>query len=164
MTAYRSMKSKLEPLGVYSLAEGGAVDCELKAYAAGIEPLLQELELLEREGFIATSESFGLSERELFIDREKSSLSDEKRRLLLLGYEQSLGSKGTPGDFVRELESFGLEDYHYSEHCGQRVLNIYIDEDLTDGRKSLISKKIKQISPAHVYVSIVYNDSTSETF
>lgn len=163
MTGCQSMKSKLAPLGLYLLSEGSVVDCELKAYAAGIDPLLQELELLEREGFITTAESFGLSEREAFVDREKPGLSAQARRALLLEYEQNLGISITPDEFTRQLESFGLQAFRFTEHPLQRVLDIHIDEELTAGRKNLISKKIRSIVPIHIYVSIIYADSTSES-
>lgn len=163
MSSYSSMKSKLAPLGVYSISDGSVIDCELKAYAAGLEPLLQELELFEREGFIITAESFGLSEREAFVDREKPGLTTAARRALLLEYEQNLGICITPAEFTRQLESFGLEEFRITERPQQRGISIYIDEELTAGRKSLISKRIRSISPAHIYVSVIYSDGTSES-
>ena len=69
--SYASMKAKLAPLGIYTLAEGSVTDCELKAYAAGIDRLFDTLDIAERESFIETAETYGLSEREKFADKEK---------------------------------------------------------------------------------------------
>ena len=72
--SYASMKAKLAPLGIYTLAEGSVTDCELKAYAAGIDRLFDTLDIAERESFIETAETYGLSEREKFADKEKPEL------------------------------------------------------------------------------------------
>ena len=41
MGSYESMHAKLEPLHLYTLAQGGEVGCELNAYACGLDPLLK---------------------------------------------------------------------------------------------------------------------------
>ena len=82
--SYASMKAKLAPLGIYTLAEGSVTDCELKAYAAGIDRLFDTLDIAERESFIETAETYGLSEREKFADKEKPELPVNTRRELLL--------------------------------------------------------------------------------
>ena len=37
MTAYESMSTKLLQTGLYGIEQGGAVDCELKAYAVELD-------------------------------------------------------------------------------------------------------------------------------
>ena len=156
MTEYEAMRAKLMPLGVYTLAQGSLVDCELKAYAAGLEPLQEQLREMEREAFIVTAQTYGLSERERFIDREQTDLSVAARRSLLLGSEQALGADATPAGFVRMLSSFGLTSFHITERPAQNELLITIDDVLSDSRKSLISEKIAQAAPAHLVVTVTY--------
>lgn len=64
MESYDSMAARLRATGLYSLDGGTAVDAELRAYAAGLDPLADELETLRRESFAATAQDYGLSLRE----------------------------------------------------------------------------------------------------
>lgn len=163
MGSYDSMRSKLEPIGVYSLASGDVTDCELKAYACGLDPLFDELEEFEREGFIATAESYGLSERERFLEREKPDLSTARRRELLIALEQGLGMKATPADFIRFFYNCGLEQVSITEYPGRQRVMVYLDDDLNEGQKRLIVKKTAQVSPAHLNVTITFHDGHQET-
>ncbi len=162
MGSYDSMKSKLEPIGVYSLAPGDITDCELKAYACGLDPLFDKLEEFEREGFIATAESYGLSEREKFLDREKPGLTTARRRELLIALEQSLGMKATPSEFLEYLQNCGLEQVTISEYPTRQRLSVFIDDDLNAGQKRLIVKKTAAAAPAHLNVMIHFHDGSQE--
>lgn len=64
MGSYDSMEARLRATGLYSPGGGTVVDAELRAYAAGLDPLLEELKTLRRESFAATAEDYGLSLRE----------------------------------------------------------------------------------------------------
>ncbi len=79
-----SMKTKLLPLGLYSLSGETLVDAELQAYQAGWEPLCSAMEETIREMFLATAQSWGISRRELLFGPEKTDLPLEDRREMLL--------------------------------------------------------------------------------
>ena len=159
--SYASMKAKLAPLGIYTLAEGSVTDCELKAYAAGIDRLFDTLDIVERESFIETAETYGLSEREKSADKEKPELPVNTRRELLLGYEQHLNRSGTAAAFTAFLHECGLTDMTMSEYHLHHYLTIHVNNELDEGQMSMAIKKIKQAVPAHLSVNIAFADGTS---
>ena len=163
MGSFDSMKNKLAPLGVYSLEDGSTVICELKAYAEGLDPLFDKLEEYEREGFIATAETYGLSERERFIEKEKPQLTLEQRRALLTGFEQDLGIKGSVSGFIKHLRDSGLSDFSVDEYPTRQRMSIYIDDDLSSAQIKLTAKKIAKAAPAHIDVMMFFHDGTQIT-
>lgn len=156
MSSYDSMKNKLLPLGIYSFAEGGVVDKELNAYAAALDPLFDKIDEMTRESFISTAESYGLSEREKFIDREKPQLTAEKRRELLINQEKATACDGTVVGFNRFLSDCGLTDFRVDEFPSRQRVAVYINDDLNEGEKSLIGNKIAQAAPIHLNVQVYY--------
>ncbi len=161
MSSYDSMKSKLAPLGVYTLAAGSEIDCELQAYGCGLDVLFDKLDEFEREAFIATAESYGLSEWERFLEKEREEQPTASRRALLLGYEQGLRLGARASDFAHFLASCGLEQAVVREYPADQRLEIEIGDVLDEGRKSLVGKKITQALPAHLNATITFRDNTS---
>ena len=164
MNSYESMKQKLRPLRLYHLAEGSAADCELKAYAAGLDPLFDALETYEREAFIGTAEDEGLRAREQFLDREKTGLSVEKRRALLLGAERAVSGDGTAAGFAQFLSDCGLENAYAREYPTHQRFTIYINDRLNEGEKSLVAKKVAREIPAHLTVTLYFQDGSSVVY
>jgi len=164
MGSFDSMKSKLAPLGVYSLEEGGTVCCELGAYAEGLDPLFDELDEMERESFIATAESYGLSEREKFIDREKPQLTTERRRELLITQEKSSSGDASAAGFRQFLSDCGLQNFRVDELPALKRIVININDVLNEGEKTLIGSKIAMASPAHLNVMVYYQDGDSDSY
>lgn len=161
MSSYESMKQKLLPLRLYAFAEGSAVEAELKAYAEGLDPLLEALAHDEREAFIGTAEDEGLSEREKFLEREKADLTVEKRRALLLGTERAGKKEGTAEGFRQFLADCGLEQVTVEEVPLRQNIKVYIDDRLDEGGKTMIAQKIAQAAPAHLPIRIHYQDGSS---
>ena len=156
MSSYDSMKNKMLPLGLYSFAEGSVVDNELNAYAAALDPLFDKIDEMTRESFISTAESYGLSEREKFIDRVKPQLTVEKRRELLINQEKAVTCDGTAVGFNRFLSDCGLTNFRVHEFPIRQRIAIYINDDLNEGEKSLIGYKIAQAAPVHLNVQVYY--------
>ena len=95
MTAYESMSTKLLQTGLYGIEQGGAVDCELKAYAVELDRIYTELDVLLREAFVSTAQTYGISEREKFIGKERTDLTLARRReLLMLRETRASGGHG----------------------------------------------------------------------
>ncbi len=162
MTSYASMKQKLLPLGLYSLSSGSEIDCELKAYAAGLDPLFDKLDLMEREAFIPTAETFGLTRREEFFGRERTDLSAQRRRKRLIAAERCMGDDATPDGFGVFLNSCGLEGIIVDENPNSRLITIYIGDTLSPGEKRLAVQKIAREIPAHLSARLIFacDDST----
>ena len=89
MDSYTSMVKKLTDTKLYSVRTGGRTYAELKAFAAGLDLLFNELDEMLKEYFIDTAQSYGLTERERFTGAVRDDLSIEKRRELLKIREQT---------------------------------------------------------------------------
>lgn len=157
MTSYESMKQKLAPMGLYSLSSGSEVDCELKAYAMGLQPLFDELDMLEREAFIPTAETFGLRERERFIGKERDDLNTEERRERLICAEQCMGDDATLRGFEKFMRSCGLKKFEVVEYPTRARIEIFVNDLLPPGEKNLVVEKISREVPAHMNTIIHFN-------
>mgnify|MGYP001224039914 CR=1 FL=1 len=101
MDSYTSMVKKLTDTKLYSVRTGGRTYAELKAFAAGLDLLFNELDEMLKEYFIDTAQSYGLTERERFTGAVRDDLSIEKRRELLKIREQTNEEFCTPGVLIR---------------------------------------------------------------
>ena len=158
MKSLVSMKQKLEPLGLYDLSGSGEVDCELKAYAEGLDTLFDTLDELQREYFIQTAESYGLSRRESFEIRERAELSAQERRDSLMYFERTAMTGLTDSEFAEFLERIGLTDYTLTVNHSRGSMNLRIADSKTDGEKALIEKQIRAEIPTHMRLDISYSE------
>ena len=147
MTSYQSMRSKLLPTGLYSLETGSAVDCELKAYSAELDRVYSELDILLREAFVSTAETYGITLREKCVGKERTDLTLARRRELLMRREmQAAGGHGI-ADLNQLIESLGVTDYSVSivhRHC---KITITVGDSLTDAQKADFEKGINAFAP-----------------
>ena len=158
MKSLVSMKQKLEPLGLYDLSGSGEIDCELKAYAEGLDTLFDTLDELQRENFIQTAESFGLSRRESFEIRERAELPVQERRDSLMYFERTVITGLTDSEFAEFLERIGLTDYTLTVNHSRGSMNLRIADSKTDGEKALIEKQIRAEIPTHMRLEISYSE------
>lgn len=156
MTSYASMTQKLQPLGIYRLENGTRNALELQVFAAELDCLFDTLDEMEREYFISTAQSWGISTRERFAGKEKSSLSTQKRRELLMIGEYVTGVDPTPQGFEDFVRACGAENFTYYEAGSHARLTLNISDDLDSGEKKLLENRVKAYIPAHCQVSIHY--------
>lgn len=154
--SFASMKKKLEQSGIYNVGEGSNIRSELKAYAQGIDSLFEELAVMEREMFIDTAETYGISGRESFFGRERSGVDLEKRRNALKAQEMVKG-EFTVDAFKNMLAGYGLSDFELTEECTARTVILNIKDKLTDTEKSVIAERVKADFPSHLFVEINYS-------
>lgn len=149
MTSYESMTQKLAPLGLYRLTPGTQTDLELRVYADELDRLFGRLDEMTRECFIATAQDWGITQRERFFGKEKTGLSLEVRRELLLTAERETGSDPTPegcGDFLR---SCGAEDFEINESPSLAKITVTIRGISDGGAQKLIKNRMEAYIPAH---------------
>ena len=158
MGSFISMTQKLEPLGLYDISGFSEVDCELKAYAEGLDTLFDTLDELQREYYIPTAQSYGLSRRENFEIRERPDLSLQERRDSLLYYERTVMGKLTESEFNEFLHRIGLNDYTINFNCNRAIIELTIADSLTDGEKALIEKQITAEKPLYMRLDITYSE------
>lgn len=160
MSSYDSMKTKLEPVGLYSISEGSNISNELKAYAEGIDPLFEDLDVMTRECFIDTAETYGITQRENFTGKERSDYTLEQRREMLRLQEQNMGSKCNKAAFEDKMRSFGVYDFYFYEYFSKDVLAIYINDSLSDATKKMVEEKVAAEFPVHLKVTVNYPKDT----
>ena len=154
MESFLSMKQKLLPLGLYELDDNDETVWELKAYAEGLNTLFDTLDELEREYFISTAQSYGLSRRELLFGREMSGQTAQERRGALMYLERTIVGDTTDSGFAEFLENLGLSDYTLNVNPGRAVFTINIADQKTDGEKALIEERIRAEVPLYMNCTI----------
>lgn len=155
MDSFTSMKEKLEQTGIYSVNTGSNIGVELRAYAEGLDSIFDNLAVMEREMFIDTAETYGITEREKFFVRERETYDLSNRRNTLKAQEQTKG-EFTVDAFRNILVGYGLTDFEMTEECVARTLIISIRDALTDEEKSVIEERVKADFPAHLFVDVNY--------
>ena len=84
MSVLESLLSRLSPIKLYSISEGGNTYNELSAFAVGLEILRDELSEMLSECFLSSAESYGLSRYERLWGGEREHLPTDKRRDMLI--------------------------------------------------------------------------------
>ena len=154
MDSFTSMKKKLLPLGIFTIEENSNTELELKAYAEGLDILFEKLDELLREYFILTAETYGLTQREIFLGKERGAYSVEHRRNMLVAYEQLVEGRCTPQAFETVLESYGLTDFEIVEdYYGQKV-KINVRDNLTDAIRTMVEERVLLDFPAHLEIIV----------
>lgn len=156
MNSFESMKTKLEGTGLYDITAKSNIGAELLAYAEGLDPVFDMLEMMERELFIDTAEDFGIAERERFVGKVREGYSIEKRRDMLKISEQKVGGKCTPDDFKQIVRGYGVENFTFQEAPSRNRLAINISDSKTDAEKKYIEKCVNADFPLHLNVIISY--------
>lgn len=156
MDSYTSMVKKLTDTKLYSVRTGGITYAELKAFAAGLDLLFNELDEMLKEYFIDTAQSYGLTERERFTGAVRDDLSIEKRRELLKIREQTNEEFCTPEGFNKILEGYGLGGFELIENPRENALTVKIYDALDEQNKAWVNKMIENDFPAHLAVTVEF--------
>lgn len=146
-----AMRGELRPLGLYRLGSQSLIDCELEAYAAGLDLFFQRAGELLRGALVLTAEPPALNRYESLLGFiPNQSLGLQARRELIL-YRLSVA----PYDFnlagmLGSLRAAGLEA-EIREDYAREFLSVssleYLDHfvDLDD-----LKKKARAMLPAHL--------------
>lgn len=108
MGSFDTMKARMQSTGLYALDGTGAADWELQAYAAGIDPIREKLEMLKRESFVKTAEDLGLRNSELLCGLPDIADSDDARRKAVLAFGEVGPNSFTVSGFQDLLASLGI--------------------------------------------------------
>lgn len=150
MTSLNSLKQKLRPLGFYNLNDNSLISAELSAYSVALDSIESMLSEMEKERFIATATTYGLSMRELTFGVEQSEKPTESRRNMLL-CRYSIN----PDDFNEEciikiMENVGVHGY-ITKFPSQNTIYINcLKLDDTSADKNSIKSIIEEFLPAHL--------------
>lgn len=155
MSSFESMKTKIESTGIYNVADGTNIKKELLTYAEGLDKVFEELSVMERECFIETAQSYGLSEREHFLGVDRSSQTIENRRKMLEAAEQLRGDCTVQG-FEQIVRSYGIEKFKFVEHPTGFYIILYVYDKLTDEQQAVLRSRANEDFPAHINVTIYF--------
>lgn len=156
MKSFDSMKQKIEQTGLYRVTEGSNIEKELAAYAEGLDALFDGLAEMERECFIETAESYGLSNREGFLGYDRSGEATAERRSFLEIAEQLTG-ECTVEAFNKTLEGYGLKSFGIAEKPANDMMIVYVYDELTDEEKSVLQSRMIADFPLHLVISVSYS-------
>ncbi len=105
MNALESLLRKMELLRLYDLSEGSRVRAEMEAYAAGLQPLTEQLLELQAEMMVSTAGGEGLEQYERLLPAWNADLTLPQRRQRVLS---ALGMKPSDSREEREERISGL--------------------------------------------------------
>lgn len=150
MSSLNSIKQTLRPLGFYNLNENTLINAELSAYAMVLDEISLQLSEIERERFISTAESYGLSMRELIFTTEQNEKTTQERRAVLL-YRTAI----TPNDFnessiKRAMEIAGVTGYIIEDPSNSTVYINCLELADSSPDKETIKSMISEFLPAHL--------------
>lgn len=118
---FQNLQEKLRPLNLYALSGDTTVDAELKAYAAGINIINQELETLEREAFVSTALTYGLTEREKIVGGIKVGTEVQNRRDML-NYRSSITANDfSKSNIEKDMIACGLDTTVIENFDGETI-------------------------------------------
>lgn len=147
----------LSPLGIYGLSENSRTYRELLSYSKEFDLLQSESDLLLRELFIATAETYGLSSPErIYTAPDESVGLAERRRRLLNRFNIGDGSF-TPEAIGSAVKDFGAESFQITEYPSRYSIVVEISGDYSNAGIDFIKKEIKKIMPAHLNTEVYFN-------
>lgn len=157
MKAYESMRAGLLETGLYRLDGSTLADCELKAYAAGLDPVYDSLRELRRESFAGTAEGYGFADREK-VFRLSSAGETEARRRAVLSMGAVHPDSFTGKDVETALGGLGLT-VTLEENAGGRKLTAHFLKKPDCGQEEAM-KKLAVFLPAHLPFSADFSAAT----
>lgn len=154
----------LEPLNLYSLKENTNVFRELKVYGEELDLLKNETDILLREEFIRTAESYGLDQREKVFCSIKQEIEPLKRQEMLLMRGCISDNDFSVKEFKKSIESFGADSFTITEYFEKFLIVVEIDGVYCDRDIAFIKNEIEKICPAHQKIVVYFGGVNWEDF
>ena len=150
MTSLNSLKQKLRPRGVYNLNDNSLISAELSAYSVALDSIESMLSEMEKERFIATATTYGLSMRELTFGVEQSEKPTESRRNMLL-YRYAINSEDFNESSIKKvMENVGINGYIIEVPDKNIIYINCLSLDDPSADKSYIKSMVEEFLPAHL--------------
>ena len=156
VTALQSLSQKLTPLNIFDISEGTNIFAELSAYAYAIDRHRQNTQIVLRECFISTAESYGIEMREKVFGNLRVDYTLSQRREMLKLRRGFGDGDFTLAGFDEFMTSLGVGSYNLLEMFStyEAVVTMYNTFSSTDAE--WIENQIEQFLPAHILVHIYY--------
>lgn len=158
MTAYESIKEKLSAIGIYSIKQGGLIDAEIQAYAAGLQEVYDSIDELLCECFVQTAESYGLEQLETMTRTYMSGDELEVRREKLMNRLQINPSIIGKDALEKQVASLGLS-CNITESVSDSKIYVDILTEVTDDKKEFLKEELLRFTPLHLIMNVTFNGS-----
>lgn len=156
MTTLQSFIKKLSPLGIYDISEGTNIYAELSAYADAFDRHRNNMNIVFRECFITTSESYGLETREKAFGKIREGCTLSQRREMLRLRRGFGDSDFTVAGFDKFMRSLGIGEYSLLEMSSTYEAAVTLNESFSSSETKWIENQIRLIMPAHLVVNMYY--------
>lgn len=156
MISLQSMINKLRPLNVYNLNSDSLVYAELAAFSVGLDVLRNELEILLREAFVKTAESFGIENLEREAQKFCSEFSLEKRRNMLIKRLSFGMGDFTLSGFRKMIEFLGIRGEIIESPTSMSMALKLEDGEYSETLRKWIVSQAKELFPAHLESDVVF--------
>lgn len=156
MTALQSLEKKLAPLNIYNICEGTNIFAELSAYAYAIDKHRQNTEIVLRECFISTAESYGIEMREEVFGNPREDYTLEQRRAMLTLRRGFGDSDFTLAGFDKFMVSLGVGSYNLLEMFSTYEAVVTLFNTFSNTDAEWIKNQINLFLPAHIVVYVYY--------
>lgn len=143
------MKNQLAPTGLYRLDGTTAVEIELAAYAAGLDPLREELLELQAESFAATARDYGLRLKERSFALVPAG-DTAARREALLKISAVRSGACTKNGLESALSAFGLSVNLEEDPANLKIVAHFVSAPACGEVEA--QKKLEIFCPAHLTV------------
>lgn len=162
IASLKSITDKLGPLGIYNLSESSLVYKELVMYSVALDEVHLLLEELERECFVQTAQSYGLSNREKIWGFERDDLSKEKRQSIILNRLNIDENNFTP-EAMRNFLSVVNFDAEMEEYPAEnRIVITNKTTKYSKAKRAWIREQLINFFPAHLELVIDFRAITWE--
>lgn len=164
MEEYRAlpvMQSRLRETGLYTVDGNTLVDAELKAYAAGLQIVMDAYERLEKETMVQTAEDYGLVLREALVGQAFPQLELAMRRQMLVQHLAIDPNGYSISALEAALDCIGitaqLQEVVETETLHVIVLDVSRLRDQTEEAVKALAEKFL---PAHLLITYDFSQIT----
>lgn len=146
------LESILSPLGIYKIEDNSIIKAELVAYAYGIDLVKEQIQKTFEEGFIQTSQDFGLSLREELMKIEPEGSINQRREKIIKRNCVIRGqwNPNRTNEILQEtkLDVSVVEDFEK----GRVIITFASQKDATIENLSKVLNVVRSEIPAHLEI------------
>ena len=156
VTAYESIKNKLSATEIYDIKQGGLIDAEIRAYAVALQVAYDKVDVLLRECFVQTAESYGLEQLESMARTYMNGDTLEIRRNKLINRLQINPSIIGKDALKKQVASLGLE-CNITENIADSKIYVDILTEVADDKKEFLKAELLRFAPLHLIMYVTFN-------
>ena len=158
------------PIGLYNITEGSNIYRELSVYAEELERLEEEVYEVQRESFVSSAKTWGLSSLEQLFGSVRDELDTDFRRSMLTSRFSLQNKDFTPEALEKILQIAGISG-KAEEYPRLFRLTVEVFGSYSLAKRKWITSQLRALLPAHLEVDPIFegfsfsdSDSLGKTF